>query len=395
MRILCLTPWFPARPGAQSGNFILDSVSALAAEGHYLKVLVCTAWQPWGAGWLHEDFGRPGLQPHSHDPALGVEKVSYLSIPRNYCRMLSRWLFKQRVQTALQQAIRTFQPDVLIAHTEQAGALAVTVAAASGLPTVIVLHGINPSPRLNTVAELALLRATLCSAQRVVLVGEPLWQHFARIAGRTEHFRIVPNGFRPPAPAQIRTVAPWPSCLRFISVSNLHEGKGIDLTLRALGKLQQQGHGNWHYTIVGSGAERPLLQTLVAGLGIVDKVRFAGAVDHDQVYALLAQADVFVLPSWREAFGVAWLEAMACGLLAIGVRGQGPAAYIHDGDTGLLVAPKDVDDLASCLRRVMDEPVPMQAIAARGQTLVQREFTWQAHAVRLAGICAEAVDALR
>ena len=97
MRILCLTPWFPARPGAQSGNFILDSVVALVAAGHTVKVLVTHPWQPGWAGLLHEDFRRQPLQPQSHDPALGLEQITYLSIPRNYCRPLARWLFNRNL----------------------------------------------------------------------------------------------------------------------------------------------------------------------------------------------------------------------------------------------------------------------------------------------------------
>ena len=395
MRILCFTPWFPAKPGMQSGNFILDSVSSLEVEGHAVKVLVSTAWQPWWAALLHEDFARLPLQAQSHDPALGVEAISYLAIPRNHCRTLARWLFNHKVQPALRQAIGTFKPDVLVAHTEQAGEVAVTVAKAYGLPVVVVLHGINPSPRLNTCAEHARMREALCAASRVVLVGEPLQQHYAAIAGRSDHFRIVHNGFRSPASTHIKTAAPWPACLRFISVSNLHEGKGIDLTLYALAKLKQSGHVNWHYTIVGSGGERTKLQVLATELGITDQVLFVGAVDHDKVYEWLVQADVFVLPSWREAFGVAWLEAMACGLLAIGVRKQGPAAFIRNGDTGLLVSPQDVDDLTDCLRRVLDDPQSMQVIALRGQALVQREFTWHAHAEKFAKVCAEAVGTTR
>jgi glycosyltransferase involved in cell wall biosynthesis len=104
---------------------------------------------------------------------------------------------------------------------------------------------------------------------------------------------------------------------------------------------------------------------------------------------LLAEADVFVLPSWREAFGVAWLEAMACGLLVVGVRGQGPAIFIKHEETGLLVSPQDIDDLAACLRRILDDQRGMQALAHQGKIDIHRNFTWPAHAVKLAAVCAE------
>jgi glycosyltransferase involved in cell wall biosynthesis len=217
----------------------------------------------------------------------------------------------------LEQAVLEFKPDVLLVHTEQAAAVATLVGAATGVPVVVVLHGINTSARLDSEGEHARLRTTLRAATRVVLVGEPLWEHFSRIAGCADTFRIVHNGFRLPPAEDVKPDAPWPSTLRFISVSNLHQGKGIDLNLQAFAQLYREGWRNWTYTIVGAGPEYLTLQALVATLGLGEYVRFTGAVDHAAVYRLLSGAEVFVLPSWREAFGIAWLEAMACGLLAV------------------------------------------------------------------------------
>jgi len=285
--------------------------------------------------------------------------------------------------------VLNFKPDVLLVHTEQAAVLGILVGAATGVPVIAVLHGINTSARLNTAAELARVRTTLRAAKRVVLVGEPLQKYFSNIAGSSENFRIVHNGFKLPPPALVKPDIPWSSKVRFISVSNLVEGKGVDLNIHAFAQLYREGHCNWTYTIVGDGSQRSALQRLAYKSGCSDNFRFTGAVDHSAVYPLLAEADVFVLPSWREAFGVAWLEAMACGLLVVGVRGQGPAIFIKHEETGLLVSPQDIDDLAACLRRILDDQRGMQALAHQGKIDIHRNFTWPAHAVKLAAVCAE------
>lgn len=386
MRILCVTPWFPAFPGAQSGNFILDSVNALQTLGHSVKVLVAQPWHPGWGGLLHSDWGRLRLRPETHAASLGLEQVGYPSIPRNYLRALSDRLFEWRVRPAIERAAQSFKPDVILAHTELVGRAAVAARSATGVPVAIVLHGINTTPRLNAPDQLCAVGKALAAADRVVLVGEPLRAHFAPIAGRTDHFRIVYNGFFPPADAACGERGAWGSPLRFISVSNLHEGKGIDLNLQALGKLHRQGQGGWSYTIVGDGRERAVLEAMARALGIAGQVQFAGAVDHAAVYGYLAQADVFVLPSYREAFGVAYLEAMACGLLTVGVRGQGPSAFIRDGDTGLLVEPKDVDSLAASLQKAFEHPAEMQTVAAKGHDFVHGEFTWQRHAEKMTDV---------
>jgi glycosyltransferase involved in cell wall biosynthesis len=393
MRILCLTPWFPAWPGAQSGNFILDSLLALQEQGHELETLVCQPWHPFWGGLLHEDWGRPLLQPELHDAALKVGLLRYPSIPRNLLRSLSLWLGRRRLLGPLRQRIAGGKPQILLVHTEQLAAVATLAAQPFGIPVVLVVHGVNTTARLNTPAEKRRLRDVLQAVDRVVLVGEPLWEPLAALAGDTSRFRIVHNGVRLPSPdlKQAPSLAQRP--LRLISVSNLAEGKGVDLNLEALALIEAEGLTQWHYTVVGGGSQSQLLQQAAQRLGIAHKVHFTGAIAHSDVYAQLAQASVFLLPSWQEAFGVAWLEAMACGLLAVAVAGQGPAAFIRHGETGLLVAPRSVDSVAACLRRMFAEPELLQSVAQQGQREVTDGFTWAAHARLLSKVCREVLAA--
>ena len=80
----------------------------------------------------------------------------------------------------------------------------------------------------------------------------------------------------------------WPSNggrgLRVISVSNLHEGKGIDLNIMALAKLEKSGVGDWSYQIVGDGDEKAKLKALVAKHGLQSKVQFHGSQPHNKVF---------------------------------------------------------------------------------------------------------------
>lgn len=389
MRILCVTPWFPALPGAQSGNFILDSVNALQEMGHSVKVMVAQPWRPRWSGLLHPDWGGRRLCLDAHAASLGLEQVGYFSLPRNYLRCVADRAFEWRVSPAIERVARSFRPSVIIAHTELIGRAAVAVRKAAGIPVAVVLHGINYAPRLNTPAQLRATGNLLADVDRVILAGEPLRAHFAPIAGKADHFRIVHNGFRLPSVKICSMRAPWKPPLRFISISNLHEGKGIDLNLQALGRLQSQGLRDWTYTVVGDGRERQALEAMATALGIAEQVSFVGAVDHDAVYGYLATADVFVLPSYREAFGVAYLEAMACGLLTIGVCGQGPSAFIRNGDTGLLVKPSDVGCLAACLQEIYEHPAALQAIAAKGSDFVHSKFTWRCHAEKMTNVLSE------
>ena len=176
-----------------------------------------------------------------------------------------------------------------------------------------------------------------------------------------------------------------------VSPSNLQKGKGVDITLRALAALKKHHVFNWHYTIVGDGPERKNLENLVKQLQLECFVSFVGLCAHGKVYEYLKASDVFCLPSYREAFGIAYLEAMAYGLLAIGVQGEGPEAFINNEKTGLLVKPRDVQALAALLKTIFEQQETMQIIAQQGQLHVLKELTWDKHAEHLLEIYKELV----
>jgi len=387
MRILCLTPWYPAFSGDKEGSFIQDSLEALADLGHDVDVIVTRPWRP----------ERPPLLKSALPCSAGRAKVRlirHLSIPRNYLRWISDWLYRWAVSARLAEHARTMAAEAILVHTELPAIAAVPVARRLGIPVLVTLHGINTDLRLNTPARITVLRQALSMADRVILVGKPLHEHFASIVSCSEHFRIVPNGFRPPQTVpEWRTR--WGAERRFVSVSNLHEGKGIEFTLKALERLKAQGCEQWQYTVVGGGQLREKLERLSAELGIGPQVSFVGPVSPEKVHEHLGKADVFVLPSYREAFGIAYLEAMSNGLLTIGISGQGPSDFIEHGVTGILVAPQDVNDLVEKLKNCFTRPDEMQAIARQGQDRAFAEFTWASHAHKLSEVILETVNKLQ
>lgn len=393
MLLTVITPWFPSGPQAQSGNFIYDSIVALENLGQQLSVLVTQPWRPRCTALLHADWRQRPIDPALFGQSLGLEVVRFPSIPRNYFRQLSNWFYLQKIVPVLKKKVTSSNSQLIHAHTELAGAAAVQVGQSLNIPVVVTLHGINPDPRLQSTRQLFFLHAMLTRADRVVLVGEPLVEHFRPLAGKVDHFRVVSNGFRFPSVEECDSGKEWGGKLRLISVSNLHEGKGIDLNLEALALLNQEGISNWQYTVVGDGRELSSLKKLARDLGLGEKVDFRGGCEHSQVYRYLATADIFILPSYREAFGVAYLEAMACGLLAIGVRGQGPQAFINHGVTGLLVEPRSAQSLADCLKQVFAHPDRMKIVARAGQESVRRDFTWKRHAEKLLEVYRELIPA--
>ena len=141
---------------------------------------------------------------------------------------------------------------------------------------------------------------------------------------------------------------------KFIYVGSLYKRKKVDVTIRAL--HQALGDKPYSFDIVGDGAESDYLHNLVEELGVKDKVTFHGRKTRDEAQKLLESADSFVMVSYREAFGLVYVEAMAKGLVVVGTKGQGIDGVVKDGVNGFLCKAGDVDALAAVLRRIANMP---------------------------------------
>ncbi len=381
--VAVLTPWFPNRPGDWAGAYVADSALAVTRAGWRVGVLVVRPWLPgWAARFGHEMI-RGNIDAAAF-PLAALQTIRAPALPRSLFRSITDFAGDRMVTNAFESIVRSISADAIHAHTEGMAPLAAQAARRLRLPWLVTLHGINPHRGyLHGAYQKRRLRPALAAADRVILVGEPLRQFFAGYMGSDDNFLVVPNGIDvAPTRRQRPILADNPA--RLVSVANLHEGKGIDLTLAALARLQSEGITNWTYRIIGEGREKLALRKLAADLQLADKVTFLGAVRHAQIFDYLCGDDLFVLPSYREAFGIAYLEAMSAGLLTIGVMGQGPSQFISNRENGILVPPRDVEALAAALRDVLPGDAPRwRAIARTGQSTVEKNYTWDGHAAKL------------
>jgi glycosyltransferase involved in cell wall biosynthesis len=138
--------------------------------------------------------------------------------------------------------------------------------------------------------------------------------------------------------------------------------------IRALATLEDT-----RYVVIGDGPERPALERLARELGV--DARFLGQLPHDRALATARRCAILAMPSVDEAFGVAYVEAMAAGMPAIGAAGEPGPEEIGDGL--LLVAPGDVEALAGTLGDLLADPAWRRDVGARGRRTVLERFTWE------------------
>jgi glycosyltransferase involved in cell wall biosynthesis len=146
--------------------------------------------------------------------------------------------------------------------------------------------------------------------------------------------------------------------------------------LRALALLRAT-HPQACMVIAGSGPLRAELEQLASQLGVREAVRFAGRVDHAQMAALYAEADVMLNPSLVDNMPNAVLEALASGVPVVSTRAGGVPYMVQDGRTALLVKPGSAPEMAAALACLFDLPALGDALAAAGQREVVR-YDWNA-----------------
>jgi phosphatidyl-myo-inositol dimannoside synthase len=168
---------------------------------------------------------------------------------------------------------------------------------------------------------------------------------------------------------------PW-----LLTVSRLDWHKGIDTVIRALPTVRAAVPGT-RYAVAGVGTVRSHFERLVADCGVGDAVRFLGYVPDDELPALYNAVDVYVGASRRfdlmaEGFGIALIEASACGLPVVGGRSGGVPDAVRDGETGILVDPDDAAAVADAIARLLNDGELRRRMGAAGRRAVETFYNW-------------------
>jgi len=135
--------------------------------------------------------------------------------------------------------------------------------------------------------------------------------------------------------------------------------KGHDKVIQALPVLTKR-YPELRYVIVGEGGDRRRLECLARRLGVADNVLFLGQVDSKELAEYYRVADVFLMPSTQEGFGIVFLEAAASGLTPIGGNCDGSVDALADGAIGFTINPESSDQLVRAIN---------EALAGRGPDL--------------------------
>ena len=349
LRILVVNWLDRTNPRAGGAEEHLHQVfGRLAAAGHSVTLL-CSNW--------------PGGEPEAHLDGMQVHRTG------------GRYTFNLAAPTYARR--RLPGPfDIVVEDLNKVPMFAPQWARAThGVLLVHHLFGLTAFREVNPFLAAAtwLFERTIPWAFRrlpCVVVSESTRKDLIRRGLEASRISVVPNGVAMAELRPARERFPNPTA---VFLGRLQRYKRVDLVLRAVAALRRRGI-DLDLIVAGRGRARAGLEKAARRLGIARRVRFAGFVDTEEKREMLSRAWVHVLTSPKEGWGIASVEASACGTATVASDSPGLRDTVRHGETGILVPHGDVDALASALARSL-EPERRDRMGRAARRMAEH-YTW-------------------
>ena len=391
MKALVVAEFYPSRRDPVLGIWAHRQALAARDAGAEVRVLVLHRLVPpraalaagpaRAARHLAELVREPRAQARD---GLQISYVPYVSPDR--ARAYAAWgaWAAPVLAAALARTRRAFAFDVVHAHNAVPSGDAVrrtrALLRSARVPLLISVHGGDVLYTSSQARDGAPAVRRAFGAARLVLANSDGIAELAQAHGARETCVVhlgadVPRRGRG-EPTGTPTDRPGgPPTL--VTVAHLVARKRHADVLRALAVLTPR-HPTLRYEIVGDGPERPALEALAERLGVRERVDFRGQLAPEQAVEQARRCTLFVMPSTEEAFGVAYVEAMAGGVPAIGCRGEpGPEEIAAAGDGLVLVPPGDIERLTQRIDELLSDPHRLREARQRARATVAANFTWK------------------
>lgn len=379
-RVLCVTSTFPRWEGDSTTPFVLNLAQDLQALGWSIDVLAPHA--P-GAAMTETLHGVP-VQRFRYLWPEALETICYqggalVNLRRNPLDKLKLPFFVFSEWVKLLGQLRRDKYDVLHSHwILPQGFTGVLAAIPMGIPHIATVHGSDVIALNGPILDLC-KRFTLRYADAVTVNSSATRQATLRLVPGIQKLHTIPMGVSAPREPDPSTVSALRARYRrgrgplLVFAGRIVFEKGIEDLISAIGLLESE-LPEATALIVGDGQDRNAAEAAARTAGLENKIAFSGWVAPENLPNYLAAGDIFVGPSWFEAQGLAFAEAMLAGTPVIATNVGGVSDTVRHEVTGLLVRERAPREIATAVIRLVQDSALAQRLAAAGSAHVRAHF---------------------
>ncbi len=349
-----------------SGVVATELGRALARRGHEVHLISRERPFRWREGEARFAFEPVTAPPYP----LFLEPQYLLALANTIVRVArERCLDIVHAHYAVPHATAAYLADQMLSAS--GGVIPRTITTLHG--TDITLVGSDPSYS-------SAVAFSIEQSHGVTAVSESLARDTNATLGITRDIRVIPNFLdvsryrrRPDPELRARLAGPANATI-LLHTSNFRPVKRLDAVVDVFRRVRERMPAR--LVLVGDGPERPRVEALAESLGLTADVVFAG--EQPDPLPWLAVADLFLLPSAQESFGLSALEAMACEVPVIASRVGGLPEVVTEGVTGHLRPPDDTAGMADAALALLEDPERRQAMGRRAAGDARERFRQEA-----------------
>ncbi len=285
--------------------------------------------------------------------------------------------------------------DVIHANWSGCGMVAGIVGKILSIPSITTIRGEDGNKADVNFLFKTILKITMVLNYRIVSVSDDLSDKI-RLLSITDNGKVVciPNG------VQGELVDYKKQFFRenlnkvvLITVGNLTLNKNTSLIIDAMHELKSINKKKLFLNIVGDGPEKDNLQSLAVKYNLTENVKFWGNLQPDKVFKLIAESNIFVLPSYREGRPNVLLESMAIGTPIVASNINGVKEIVKNEVSGLLFDPDKTIELSSCIKRLVGNNNLEETICGNAKNyIIENDLFWRASAAKYVEIYKTAIE---
>ena len=382
MKVLLISHMYPSSFNSIEGIFVHQQVKELQRQGCEVKVISPVPITPFPIKYFSKKWKKYSQIPEKAIwDGIEVYYPRYLDFPKALFFASSGERMFRGIKKIVNKIHRDFKFDLIHAHVALPdGYAGMLLAKESKKPLIVTIHGAdfqrtilkNKKCKENIEKVINFSNKTIVVSNKLKKTGEK------ELKIEPEKILIIPDGINQDEifKRESNLLRKYENKKIILSVSHLIKTKGIDLNLRAIAKLKDK-YQDLIYLIIGEGRKKKSLEKLTRDLNLEENVEFLGQLPHTKVMEYISICDIFSLPSWKEGFGVVYIEAMAHKKPVIACRKEGPEDFIKNKETGLLVKPKDVDNLVEAIDYLLSNSESAKEIGERARKLVLENYIWE------------------